>query len=388
MKILSWNCRGIGNPRTVSSLRDWCWREMPNLVFIMETKIDERRLDGIKRNCGFTEGIAVSSVGLAGGLGLWWRNIKVSVVSFSRNHIAVDILDDNDDITWRAVGVYGWPENNNKHKTWLLMITLMQGAPGPLIYFGDFNEILREEECRGERDVLTGSGKLLIMFEFVICITKERLDRFLASDAWCHMFPNYEVHHLPINLKSSDHCPILLKAGIREENRRHTKLFRFESFWLSNSECEKVVAETWRDNGMFTVPERVEHLANALRKWAGNIYGSIPKKIKKAEEQMRIIQLGRMDNAKLARCRELSEEIEHLRLLEESYWHIRSRKNELRDRDKNTSYFHHKASARRAKNWIMGLEDENGSWTEDKEIGGDCYWLFQSAIHHRRNSGS
>lgn len=36
MKILSWNCRGMGNRQTVRVLSDWCWRYRPNIVFFSE----------------------------------------------------------------------------------------------------------------------------------------------------------------------------------------------------------------------------------------------------------------------------------------------------------------------------------------------------------------
>lgn len=50
-----------------------------------------------------------------------------------------------------------------------------------------------------------------------------------------------------------------------------------------------------------------------------------------------------------------------------TYWHTRSRANELRDGDHNTSYFHHKASHRRHVNGIKGLLDENDNWRSSKE---------------------
>lgn len=51
--------------------------------------------------------------------------------------------------------------------------------------------------------------------------------------------------------------------------------------------------------------------------------------------------------------------------MEEDYWHARARANELKDGDKNTSYFHHKASSRRRRNTIKGLEDDAGCWVTD-----------------------
>jgi exonuclease III len=38
MKILSWKCQGIGNPRTVRALKKLIASHQPDIVFLMETK--------------------------------------------------------------------------------------------------------------------------------------------------------------------------------------------------------------------------------------------------------------------------------------------------------------------------------------------------------------
>ena len=53
MKILSWNCRGINNPETVQVLCNWCWRERPDFVFVMESMIDRSKLEVVRNKCGF-----------------------------------------------------------------------------------------------------------------------------------------------------------------------------------------------------------------------------------------------------------------------------------------------------------------------------------------------
>ena len=50
--------------------------------------------------------------------------------------------------------------------------------------------------------------------------------------------------------------------------------------------------------------------------------------------------------------------------IDEVMWKQRSRINFLKEGDQNTSFFHTKASNRKQRNWIQGLEDENGLWQE------------------------
>ena len=49
-------------------------------------------------------------------------------------------------------------------------------------------------------------------------------------------------------------------------------------------------------------------------------------------------------------------------------WLQRSRINWFQDGDRNTRYFHSKASARFQNNMIEGMEDSGGSWQEDMGI--------------------
>uniref|UniRef100_A0A803MIP1 Reverse transcriptase n=1 Tax=Chenopodium quinoa TaxID=63459 RepID=A0A803MIP1_CHEQI len=204
-------------------------------------------------------------------------------------------------VKWREVGMYGWPENVNKYKTWLLLNSLKQNAPGPLIYFGDFNEILSVNEKRGRalrsercidgfreaidevcvRDLQFKGGVYTWQRGLTMdTLVQERLDRFLATEEWCKLFPAYEVHHFPIMPKRSDHAPIILKEGVREENRRKKKIFKFESLWLSNPECERVVKASWKGDAMLSVPEKIASLSSDLGRWAGKSFGNIAKRMK------------------------------------------------------------------------------------------------------------
>jgi exonuclease III len=68
MIVLSWNCRGLGNPGTVHDLHRLIKEKKHDLVFLMETKIQNKKCDFIRIKLGFDYMFGVDSVGRSGGL--------------------------------------------------------------------------------------------------------------------------------------------------------------------------------------------------------------------------------------------------------------------------------------------------------------------------------
>ena len=56
-----------------------------------------------------------------------------------------------------------------------------------------------------------------------------------------------------------------------------------------------------------------------------------------------------------------------LQVREEAMWKQRSHSDWLKEGDRNTRYFHCRANQRNKHNFIVGLEDEFGVWTEDED---------------------
>ena len=83
----------------------------------------------------------------------------MTVISFSDHHILVEVREErNDGRVWFTCGIYGWPDGQNKFKTWDLMREMRAEVHGPIVFLGDFNEILwaREKEggnARPEREM-------------------------------------------------------------------------------------------------------------------------------------------------------------------------------------------------------------------------------------------
>lgn len=104
-------------------------------------------MDVVRRRCGFFNGIDILSDGSRGGLSLRWngRNF-VTLKSYSRNHIDVEIQDDEDAPRWRFTGYYGALEVRNKQETWNLLRRLGRDNSLPWLVSGDFNDILFAHE--------------------------------------------------------------------------------------------------------------------------------------------------------------------------------------------------------------------------------------------------
>uniref|UniRef100_A0A803N9T4 RNase H type-1 domain-containing protein n=1 Tax=Chenopodium quinoa TaxID=63459 RepID=A0A803N9T4_CHEQI len=130
--------------------------------------------------------------------------------------------------------------------------------------------------------------------------------------------------------------------------------------WFSKPECHEVVKEAWEGNSHQSMEGRIAMCASHLRKWANSKFGNVKKKIGEKEKELGEWKKQVPDATMLEWCMEIVAELNELHRNEESFWHARARANELKDGDRNTSYFHHKASHRMQRNFIHIMEYESG----------------------------
>ena len=88
MRLLSLNCRGLGNPETVRELRLLVKKEDPQVVFLSETRLEVSSIEWIRIQLGMRGALGVQRLGYGGGLALLWsQDTDLSIKSYSLSHI-------------------------------------------------------------------------------------------------------------------------------------------------------------------------------------------------------------------------------------------------------------------------------------------------------------
>ncbi|KAL0379072.1 UNVERIFIED_CONTAM: hypothetical protein Sradi_3212700 [Sesamum radiatum] len=102
-----------------------------------------------------------------------------------------------------------------------------------------------------------------------------------------------------------------------------------------------------------------------LIRWDKSNFGHVRSRVKELEEQLVKSNLISAEGRLLHG--HLRNELEELLSREEFMWKQRGKAQWLKERDRNTPFFHARASARRRKNSISQLRDRDGEWCNSKE---------------------
>ena len=76
----------------------------------------------------------------------WGKDIKLSLRSFSKNHLDFDVENEVGEVMWRLMGIYQELDSSKRDEFWLLLRNLCNQSDKPWLCWGDFNELLWNHE--------------------------------------------------------------------------------------------------------------------------------------------------------------------------------------------------------------------------------------------------
>lgn len=114
MNCISWNCRGLGQPRAIPELTALVRKYSLSILFLMETKAKEPFLKNLKNKLQLENVFIIPRVNSGGGLALYWKNgIDLHVLDTSPTFID-EVVNPGADAAWRFTGFYGNPVTANR----------------------------------------------------------------------------------------------------------------------------------------------------------------------------------------------------------------------------------------------------------------------------------
>lgn len=400
MKILHWNCQGLGGDLTIPHLKDIRRSQNPDVILLVETKHVNSYVRQVAKELGYQNTFFVPAHGSSGGAAVFWNErVRISLLDNPTLYCTNMRVEDGTNTFWMSY-IYGNPVAKYRNEQWNDLIQseiagYLRNKPRLLI--GDFNDIRTIKEKKGGitrsnascslfnkllsvlgvHDIKTLGGRFTWMGRRSKYTIMSRIDRTLANDDWMELYPSATVSLFP--WIGSDHRPLLLNTEGFKWKR--SKAFRYDSRWRLYPELKKVMEHTW-SQGCSNISEGdilsiIKKCRGALAQWRSQQNTNSGKLIAQLKQQIQ--SLYSAPSIDYTQLELLKIQLQLQYRLEEEYWRTKSRILWLQAGDKNTKYFHSKTKQRRHINRITCLQDDQGKlFSTAKDIRKHVEHYFRS----------
>ncbi|XP_075640556.1 uncharacterized protein LOC142612338 [Castanea sativa] len=216
--------------------------------------------------------------------------------------------------------------------------------------------------------------------------TRERMDRAVANREWKDKFSASTLSH-GFN-HASDHVPIFLQTKTDRDFRGGgPRGFRFEESWLMWDECEEVVIDSWVNSGgdvvgLCATVDKIKSCGVELLTWGSSKTTPNTDEIKHLTKKIERMNEEELTEESREEVLAASKKIDDLLFKQEIFWAQRSRVSWLKHGDRNTKFFHLKASQRHKQNFIHGIKNQHGNWVEDiRDVAEVAVNYFETIFH-------
>lgn len=382
IRILSWNCRGLGHVDKCNVVRDVIRSARCDVCLLQETKLNEVVYKYVSRFLPsfFDMNVAYNQAfNTSGGLIIAWKRSLELVASWSTVHtLSVVLRQASTGFKFLVTNVYGPSIDEEKSRFIDELGTLASLIHHPWILAGDFNLVRWLIDRTGD---LRGIQLMDLFNDFIRDVglvdvqlknrqytwsnkrptpTFSKLDRVFTSADWQLNYPVVQLEAMEMVV--SDHAPLILTCkSMATRPRQH----KFEIFWLKYETPRALVQQLWSTEeaepqiSLQNFSNKIITLHKSLSYWHRKDFSIMETQLincKKATlffdriEEKRVLD---MHEFKL-RCRIKEKSFELANNIEER-WRQRARCRWLTQGDRNTRYFHAFASSRMRRNAVLAI---------------------------------
>ena len=143
MTVLSWNCRGPGQPRTIQELVCLVHTYKSKLVLLSKTRQSTSYVNKLIWRLGLKDYIVQPVIGKSAGITLFY-DVSVEVIKLAVGPRYIDVLIrlNPNEMQWWGTFVYGEPKAHLRHNMWELIHRIKPKSSAPWMMIGDFNETM------------------------------------------------------------------------------------------------------------------------------------------------------------------------------------------------------------------------------------------------------
>ena len=157
---------------------------------------------------------------------------------------------------------------------------------------------------------------------------RERLDKAFVSTSWASVFPQQRLHHVATS--TLDHCMLLLKCTQTSWKRKcKLKLFRFESMWLRDNQCDDLVIDAWEPGecirGLYPHDTFLNKCRDALTHWNKTTFGHVGRKISTLRKKLQVLENNGGPGVDMEEVHETKMGLNKMLMTKEDMWNQRSR---------------------------------------------------------------
>eukprot|EP00253_Pinus_taeda_P015595 PITA_15595 len=314
MQMISWNCRGLGNPNKAEAIKDLLKIETADILMLQETKVEgEALLNTSINKWKFDSGKAVSARGTAGGLGTFWtKSFSLERNLVTQHWIFTELRHTVSNLSLALFNLYVPVHYEEKKECWRSLSEFLElNSPSNLVLGGDLNIILDLKEKKGgiqSKDPFSRTvGSLIQRWDLVDLKPVKgkftwtnnrtgdnhiaaRLDRFLINSS---LMMDKRIAFSKILPKlTSDHKPILF--CLKEEEYLGPLPFRFSPLWAGKDGFMDTVQSAWQMdvNGSpsYMWEQKLKKVKSALKLWIKKSIQPPNRQRKEAISQLEGIQ--------------------------------------------------------------------------------------------------